>query len=489
MKRKTIRNTILIVVAIFLIVVAYFFLTRVKIEPIPPAQTTLDTTQAIPLSELVFPVEFEVSELSALLNTAISGKFFSAALNVNKRGDVVALDITKSAPLKIKWQMPYLEMEVPLHLSGTGKVKMGRKNISNKEPVEGDLILKLRTEISISSDWKLITKTKIKDIVWVNDPFLKIAFMKINLKENVNTLLKVKETDLTKSFDQAVSEKIELKRAITKIWMDIQKPIRINKKEVLVWLRSRCESISGRMVDMGPGTICIQVACFTKTQILFDTDTAGLVNRNLPPYTQSQKGVENKVELYIAAAIPFDLANRKMNERIEDIKFKYKGFSVKVKSIELYGTDSAIAVKVNMRGYMNGDIYFTGKVYYDSITNKIGINKIKYDVNTENALLQTADWFFHDSLPGIIEKRLKIPLDSLTDRLPLMMDKGIEDSKVGHKLDATISIESISLHKILITKKDIQIIALAKAKGGIVLDKSAFNKNIKPIRITKVKPK
>ncbi|MDP2384733.1 MAG: DUF4403 family protein [Bacteroidota bacterium] len=489
MKRKTIRNIILTLLTIFLIVVAYFFLTRVKIEPIPPVQTTLDTTQAIPLSELIFPVDFEVSELSTLLNTAISGKFFSASLNVNKRGDVVDLDITKSAPLKIKWQMPYLEMEVPLHLSGTGKVKIGRKSYSNKEPVEGDLILKLRTEISISSDWKLITKTRIKEIIWINDPFLKIAFIKVNLKENVDALMKVKETELTKNFDKAVSEKIELKRAITKIWMDIQKPIRINKKEVLVWLRSRCESISGQMIDKGPGTICIQVACYTKTQILFDTDTAGLVNVKLPPYTQSQKGLENKVELYIAAAIPFDLANRKMNERIKDIKFKYKGFAVKVKSIELYGTDSAIALKLNLGGHMKGDVYFTGKVYYDSITNKIGINKIKYDVNTENALLQTADWFLHDSLPGIMEKRLKIPLDSLTDRIPLLMDKGIEDSKVGHKLDANISIENISLHKILITKRNIQIIALAKAKGGIVLDKSAFNKNIKPIRITKVKPK
>ncbi len=489
MKRKTIRNIVLILLGIFLIVVAYFFLTRVKIEPVPPARTTLDSTQAIPLSELIFPVDFEVSELSALLNTAISGKFFSASLNVNKRGDVVDLDITKSAPLKIKWQMPYLEMEVPLHLSGTGTVKIGRKNISNKEPVEGDLILKLRTEISISSDWKLITKTKIKDITWINDPFLKIAFIKVNLRENVNALMKVKETELTKNFDHAVSEKIELKRAITKIWMDIQKPIRINKKEVLVWLRSRCESMSGLMIDKGPGTICIQVACYTKTQILFDTDTSGLVNPKLPPYKQSQKGLEDRLDLYIAAAIPFDLANKKMNERIDDLKFKYKGFSVKVKSIELYGTDSAIAVKVSTRGYMNGDVYFTGKVYYDSIANKIGINKIKYDINTENALLQTADWFFRDSLPGMIEKRAKFSLDSLTDRLPLLMDKGIEDSKVGHKLDANISIESIGLHKILITKNDIQIIALARAKGGIVLDKSAFNKNIKPIRITKVKPK
>ncbi|HLC84032.1 MAG TPA: DUF4403 family protein, partial [Bacteroidia bacterium] len=305
----------------------------------------------------------------------------------------------------------------------------------------------------------------------------------------VDEALKLKETELTKNFDKELSEKIELKKAIAKIWRDIQKPVRINKKEVLVWLRSRCESISAQMIDKGPRMICFQVACYTKTQLLFDSDTSGSVNPILPPYTESQKGLKDKVELYIAAAIPFDLANKKMNERIKDLNFKYKGFSVKVKSIEMYGTDSAIALKVNVRGHIKGDIYFTGKVHYDSITNKIGINKIMYDVNTENALLQTADWIFRDSIPNIMEKRLRIPLDSLTNRLPLLMNKGIEESKVGKKLDANISIESISLYKILITKKDIQIIALAKAKGGIVLDKSAFAKNIKPIRITKVRSK
>ena len=67
---------------------------------------------------------------------------------------------------------------------------------------------------------------------------------KINLKENVDALMKVKETELTKNFDKAVGEKIELKRAITKIWMDIQKPIRVNKKEVLVYSKGIVSSPS-----------------------------------------------------------------------------------------------------------------------------------------------------------------------------------------------------------------------------------------------------
>lgn len=489
MKSKIVRNIFLLLLVLLLIAVGAFFFYRKQVDPIAPVRTKLDSTLSVPLSELIFPVNFEVRELNDLLNTAISGKFFSAALNVNERGDIVELDVSKSAALEINWQMPYLEMEVPLHLSGIGRVKVGKTKVSNKEPIEGDLILKLRSEIAISADWKLITKTTIKEIIWVNDPYVKILFLKFNLKKKVDEAIKAREAELVKSFDKAIGEKIELKKAITRIWMDIQKPIRVNKKEVLVYLRSRCESISGRMINKGPKIICIQVACYTKTQLLFDNDTSFVINDRLPSYTKSTKGMKDKVELFIAATIPFELANKKMNERINDLQLHYEQFSVKIKHIELYGTDSAIAMKVNVRGDIKGDIYLTGNVFYDALTNEIGINELKYDVSTENILLQSADWIFQDSLPGMIEKKLRVPIDSLTNKLPFLMSKGIEDSKVGKKLDAEITIESIGLNQILITRKDIQIIAIARAKAAIDLDKRAFSKNIKPIRITKVNGK
>ena len=483
---KTIRNIILVILALLTLVAGGYFYMRNRVEPAAPIPTISDTVLVAPLSELIFPVDFEVKELNVLLNTAISGKFFSAPLTVNNRGDVIELDITKSAPLKVSWQMPYLEIELPMHISGVGKVKIGKRIVSNKEPVQGDLILKLRSEISISENWKLITRITIKDIVWVNDPYARIAFVKFNLKNSVNEAIKLKEKELVKNLDNNIGEKIELKQAVSKIWMDIQKPVRIHKKEVMVWLQSRCESISARMIDRGPKTICIQVACYTRTKLLIDKDTSASVNTVLPAYTKSQKGLKNKVELYILAAIPFDLANKKMNEKVKDLKLSYEQFSVSIKHLELYGTDSALAMKAKLKGDIKGDIYFTGKVYYDSVSNSIGINNIKYDINTENALVNTADWILHDSLPGLMEKKLKVPLDSLTDRIPMLMNRGIEDSKVGKKLDATIFIDDINMYSIVYTRSNIQLIAIARAKGAIKLDKNTFIKKVKPIRITKV---
>lgn len=469
-------------------VLLLFILSACKtVDPTPPVPTTLVSDLKIPQSELVFPVEFSVKELSDILNVVVSGTFFKAPLNMNERGDILNLEITKSAPLKLHWQMPILKMEIPLHLSGTGEIKIGKKSISNKEAVESDILLVMNSKLDITPDWKLKTKSEIVEIKWINEPVVKIAFFKLNLRSKVEEAIKSREEELLKNIDKAIAEKVELKKAVTKIWLDIQKPVRINKKEVLVWLQNKAESVSARMLDRGSEVICLQVDFCTSTKILFDDDTLTGINKVLPPYTKLAKGTKEHLELYMGATIPYGLINKKLNEKKDELKLAYGEYSAKIKHIEVYGTDSAVAVKVNVRGDIKGDIYLTGKIIYDSLKNTIGLGDIKYDMNTQNTLLQTADWIFHDNLPKLISDKLTIGLDSITEKIPLLLDRGIEKSKVGKKLDADIDLRNITLQQILITKNNIQIVALARAKARIHVEKAAFSKKVKPLRITKVK--
>lgn len=214
-----------------ILVIGMFFFLQANIEPLAPTPTKLNTTLVAPLSELTFPVNFKVEELNTILNTVIDGKFFDSPLTINERGDILNLEITKSAPLKIKWQMPYLIMEVPLHLEGVGDVKIGRRRVSNQEAIEGNLILTLKSLIDISCDWKLKTNSSIQKITWTKEPVLKLLFVKLNLREQVDAILKLKEHELLSNLDKQIGEKIQLKKAIEKLWLDIQKPVRVNKKK------------------------------------------------------------------------------------------------------------------------------------------------------------------------------------------------------------------------------------------------------------------
>ena len=486
---KTKRNILISFLVIAIIIIGLFFILKSNIEPLAPTPTKLDTTLVAPLSELVFPINFKVEELNTILNTVIDGKFFDAPLIINKRGDILNLEITKSAPLKIKWQMPYLTMEVPLHLEGVGDVKIGRKRVSNQEAIEGNLVLTLKSRIDISNDWKLKTNSTIKKITWTKEPILKLLFVKLNLREQVDAILKLKEKELLGNLDEQIGEKILLKKAIEKIWFDIQKPIRVNKKEINVWIQNRAESIEAKMLNKGDSTISIQVICAAHSFVLLDSTKKITYKTFLPPFKEAEKIADEMLNLYITGKIPFTLINKHLNSKKSKFKTTNLAYTLLIKDIELYGIENAIAAKVKVRGTFNGDIYLTGKIAFDTISQSLYVKDFNYDVNTKNTLLKSANWVFGSDLPQMIGSRLVLPLDSAILKIPSLMVEGIEKSNVGNKLDAGIKINSVHLYKTIVTNKDIQYIIAINANAHIQLERSAFNQNLKPIRIKSVKQK
>lgn len=483
------RTIIVVIILILAISIGILFLLRTKIDALAPTPTKLDSTLVAPPSELIFPVNFKVEELGNLLNTILSGKFFDAPLIINKRGDILNLEITKSAPLKIKWEMPYLIMEIPLHLEGVADIKMGKKRISNKEAIKGDLVLSLKSHISISYDWKLKTNSTIKKITWTKEPVLKLLFVKLNLKEQINDILKLKEKELLGNLDKQIGEKIQLKKAIEKLWCDIQKPVQVNKKEIRVWIQNKCESIEAKMLNKGDSLISIQVICTAHSFVLLDSTGNLAYNTILPPYKEAEKEVNDQLTLFITGKIPFPLINKHLNSKKDRLKTKNLAYTLLIKDIELYGIENAIAAKVKVRGTFNGDIYLTGKIAFDTIKKQLYAKDFNYDINTQNTLVKSANWVFGSDLPKIIGKRLVLSLDSAISKIPSLMVDGIEKSKVGNKLDAGIKINSVHLYKTIVTQKDIQYIIAINANGNIQLERSAFTKNLKPIRIKSVKRK
>ena len=255
-----------------------------------------------------------------------------------------------------------------------------------------------------------------------------------------------------------------------------------------VWLQNRCDSISAIMVNNGPDIISMQLTCFSHPKIWLENDTNYIVNKTLPPYRKSARETGDNLNLYILGSLPFAIINKELNKKSKDLHVNYKTYFLQVKGIEVYGTDSGLAVKANVHGTAKGDLYFTGRLFFDSINNTIRIKNFTFDVSTENVLLQSADWIFHSRLLETINEKLVLPLDSVIKKIPLLMVSGIEKSKVGDKLDVTIKINTIKLYKTVITKNNIQLIVNVQATGSIDLEKKAFTKNMKVLKI-RTRPK
>ena len=61
-------------------------------------------------------------------------------------------------------------------------------------------------------------------------------------------------------------------------------------------------------------------------------------------------------------------------------------------------TDDGIAIRLSMAGDLKADLYMRGSIGFDTLEKKLLIENFGFDVNTEESLVNAADWFGHDAI-------------------------------------------------------------------------------------------
>ena len=112
---------------------------------------------------------------------------------------------------------------------------------------------------------------------------------------------------------------------------------------------------------------------------------------------------------------------------------------------------------------------------------KVIIENFEFDVNSEQSLLNAADWFAHDEIINRLKPYLSIPLDKLFDAIPAMINKGVEKGQLGKKIDIHFDTFQLNIYQHLITSSGIQIIASVKGRADVELQKGLFEKSKKPL--------
>lgn len=459
---------------------------RAEEHSLPIAQSNKVLTP--PLSELVFPLAFSVKELEAVLNEKIEGKFVKAWFRADRKRDSLYLEVTKSGPIRLQWDVPTLSIVVPLHLEGKFLKNIGSVHVENKKPIVADILLHLKSDVHFDKHWQLVFHTALEKLVWRHEPKLKVLFVQVGLKKKIDKIVEERGDYLTRRLDREVSKKLNLRRSIAKLWLDIQKPIRINKKGEELWLQNRCETINWNWVDRGDSLLAVQLKAYSMPRISVDAKPSGAINRKLPECVRSKKVDDNHLNLYVYSKIDYDLINDRLKRMKYPFELEHMGQTLKVQNISVYGLEAnELALKVKVSGSVEGIVYLKGKPVYEPQTNKLKVTDFEYDLGVDNALVNGADWILHSSLIDRLKDRLVVDVDSLVKQVPNLIVRGIEKSKVGKKIDLQLPSFSVYGHSLVTTKENIQLILQVKAVATLLLEKKVFLKKRKKLQI--VRPK
>ena len=94
-------------------------------------------------------------------------------------------------------------------------------------------------------------------------------------------------------------------------------------------------------------------------------------------------------------------------------------------------------------------------------------------------LAQTADWMSKPYINDWFSSKLKWYYADYAEALPALIENGMNKSKLGSKLQVSVSNLKVEPQKILVTKGDIQILFQAAGKAVIDLDEEVFKRQQK----------
>jgi len=320
----------------------------------------------------------------------------------------------------------------------------------------------------------MISTTELDSVIWEMEPSIKIAFVNFNLRKFAETYLEKNQTKLTSRFDSLTHELLDTRKIIEKIWEDIQKPIVIKKSDPQIGLLAHAVDLTSRWNDDPDGDISVMITLKAHVNSWFESPPTQDLPQ-LPKHNYAIKA-EEELDLYVMAIIPFDQINRFANEHLHKLSYSYQSYTVAIRDAELYGSGQELALEMRVKGALRGKIYLRALPYYDTLKQVVGLSNLRYDLHTEEALLNSADWMLKDRIIEMIADTVKKDLSEELAGLPQLIELAIAKGKSGNKMTLTVDSLQITSHASLVTGKDIQWILRARGTAGIALDKKIMQR-------------
>lgn len=442
-----------------------------KINPEEPVSGNFEEAPEVPVSYLSTPVLYKIAELEAMINQKLDGTVYEDNSFTNNNNDNIKLKIRKVRPITIDMVGKDLYYRVPLGIDFEGKASkkiLGMK-LSKKQAVDFSCILRFRSSVSLSKDWRIVTETESLGIEWIEKPNIKVGPLKINLARLVEKELGKRKSELEKKIDEAAYKHLNLKKEIEKVWTSLQKPILLDKKTGKLWLAAYPQSLEASDVMGVKGYFRVFVRINTKLETVLSEKPEVKANTSLPDMTYNPN-LSNDFKLFATGKVYYEAVNELLKEKLKGKVINLDGgFKVKLKNAEVRGSGKDLILKLKVGGSAKGTVYFRGTPAYDKENNRLFMENFRFDVETEEILVSAADWLLNETLREEIQSKLELPLGEHLEKLPELILKGINGSNISDKVQLDLINFDLQPQNIRVAEEALEVLVAAEGNVGLQL--------------------
>ncbi|AUD02741.1 DUF4403 family protein [Spirosoma pollinicola] len=436
-----------------------------RVRPDTPVQEEFEAPIPDPVSFMAGNLTFNIRDLEAKINKSLSITLVPEETFEGRKGEAWRLRVERTGPVRIRYADRKVYFSAPLQVWYSNPIGLRKADKRKSRPLCA-LSVTFNSPVGVGSSWRLATKSRFENYEWTQEPKVQMLGIKINVKGLAEKILDKRKADIEAAIDKAVHDGLHLNREVSKVWRDMQNPIRIAKVPENIWLMPKPFSIAAAPVygNARQITVPLQIAFRVKTRIGPKPMVDSL--EYLPKLLRRNE-LPDSTRLEVLAFIPYAEVNQVLARTLAKQKLDLVGGNLTIKSASIYGSGRKLILKADVGGRVKGTLFFHGSPVYDTLTNTLGMKDVDFDVDTKERLLATADWLLHDHLRDTIQAAMVIPLRQQITSIPTKIETAFANAKVGQKTALNIDTFRLIPQRIVVRPDGIQVLIKVQSKVAV----------------------
>ena len=314
-----------------------------------------------------------------------------------------------------------------------------------------------KTQISFNNKGQFESSTSLSKFDLLN-PCV-ISLFKYDATSEVKKQVKEELKLLEQEIDKQI-EAIDIRSDLKSTWKELQEPIAIEGYGFL-YLNPIATSVSDLIFLKNKVAVDINL----KVAPMVSTEALQLKAQPLPDLKEFKK--TKGIQMAIDISASYDSLTAIVNKELRGKELKFKRKKIIISELKIEGSqDNRMVFSLHFEGTKSGVFYLTALPVLDTLTQKISMENMSFEIETKSLLLKTARWLFNDRILQELEK------NAIFDLNPYLIDaqKTITKELNGSltiDVDMAGSIEEMRIKEIFLTSN--YLILRSELKGQLKL--------------------
>jgi len=404
------------------------------------------------LSTLNIAIEATTDDLARLMNQAVAKELYKGATKT--RG--LAADVVRNGAIAIIAADDCLNVTLPVSLT---------LNYGMFATRAMPLKLQFKLKPTVTPDWRIHTEISclgLSDLLAENIGIGPLSFKPRSIVEGITQPLQKVLTDLV---TEKINKQIPLKSQIAKVWDMAQKPLLLDKN-YNAWL-----TLSPRGVVLSPlyardNRVRLAVGIETFAELLVGPEPAGHPPQPLPNL-KLVTSFDNTFRIALNADLFFSDLRAILTTQLLNKQFDSVGESIVIRDLELYADGDKLAVKLQTQGSLEGVFVVTAKPVFNTQTNIFSVEDVDFDMQSSSLLLQSADWFLHGTIRGMIRDKLNMNLTEQLEQARRMAGKALSGMPLNDQMVLKGSIKELKFKEMVVQQDKISLQLYGEGESSV----------------------